>query len=769
LSMRSINQQISKQIKPNVWGLKCLKYFSILWLLFSSINPVFSQEDAISIDTSHFDLNQAIVLNRFDNWLFREGNGPAWESIDLNTKDWKKLKPTEITKDMADEHGRIEGWFRIKMVLDSSLSDIPLSLASVRWAAMDIYLDGTLISSRGNISGDKTNYKSSSHELTNAIALPSLKAGEEFLLAIHFVNYIPSFPLNTVIQDRHLGFYTLLTGPQFVYRHYEYYKELEIYYGSIIVVCCTLALLLWLLLIQNPKEKNLLVIAIGVSFFAITLIPYFINRFFNPSLVTTLWNEICENVFTVLMVLMIPVILSKIFTSKVSNVLPVALGVIGVLEFLNLTLWFWHPLTITLGTGIAILSLYFVISSWKTLRGAQWAVVIGVLVSLCFILYWSVSSLWSNETRPLVIYYQQILLLAGIYLSFPISLLVFVSIRFKEIITEVRENANELVKITEEKRKQALNQQVILEKQVRERTAELSQSLDSLKSTQSQLIHSEKMASLGELTAGIAHEIQNPLNFVNNFSELNFELAEELREEIKNGNNEEADEIAKDIIENEKKIKHHGQRAEGIVKGMLQHSRTSQGEKEPTDINALADEYLRLAFHGMRAKDKSFNAEFKTDFDPNLPKINVVPQDIGRVLLNLINNAFFAVSQNSQRHSEQSRSLPAGRQESHDYKPLVTVSTKILPPTPLPTGQAGSRGGQKGIEITVSDNGPGIPEQVRDKIFQPFFTTKPTGSGTGLGLSLSYDIVKAHGGELKVETKEELGTEFIIHLSIKST
>jgi len=268
----------------------------------------------------------------------------------------------------------------------------------------------------------------------------------------------------------------------------------------------------------------------------------------------------------------------------------------------------------------------------------------------------------------------------------------------------------------------------------------LNETLFNLHDTQSQLIQSEKMASLGELTAGIAHEIQNPLNFVNNFSEVSRELINEMNDELAVGNWQLAKEISEDIDQNLEKINHHGKRADAIVKGMLQHSRTSSGQKEPTDINALADEYLRLSYHGLRAKDKSFNADFKTDFDPNLPKINVIPQDIGRVLLNLINNAFYAVA-------ERQKTL-SGLEET--YKPTVTVSTKNL---------------GDGIEISVKDNGSGIPEEIKNKIFQPFFTTKPTGQGTGLGLSLSYDIVKAHGGELKVETKEGLGTEFIIHLN----
>lgn len=269
--------------------------------------------------------------------------------------------------------------------------------------------------------------------------------------------------------------------------------------------------------------------------------------------------------------------------------------------------------------------------------------------------------------------------------------------------------------------------------------AKTEQALKDLKETQQQLIHSEKMASLGELTAGIAHEIQNPLNFVNNFSELNKELIAELRQEIIAGRPETANSIVTDIEANEEKINQHGRRADAIVKGMLQHSRTGSAQKEPTDINTLADEYLRLAYHGLRAKDKSFNARFETAFDTSIGKISVVPQDIGRVLLNLINNAFYSVT-------EKRKHQPTG------YDPVVTIRTRKLPGM---------------IELTVSDNGMGIPSPVIEKIFQPFFTTKPTGQGTGLGLSLSYDIVtNGHGGLMKAETREGEYATFIIQLPI---
>ena len=291
----------------------------------------------------------------------------------------------------------------------------------------------------------------------------------------------------------------------------------------------------------------------------------------------------------------------------------------------------------------------------------------------------------------------------------------------------------------------------ILQKQkseVETQKKNVEHALANLKSTQSQLIQSEKMASLGELTAGIAHEIQNPLNFVNNFSEVNEELLAEMKDELDKGNIDDAKAIANDAIENQQKILHHGKRADAIVKGMLQHSSSGSGKKEPTDINALADEYLRLAYHGLRAKDKTFNATMKTDFDETIGNISIIPQDIGRVILNLITNAFYVVNERA-------------KQNIAGYEPTISVSTHRS--LSLPTGQAGGE-----VLIKVKDNGNGIPQKILDKIFQPFFTTKPTGQGTGLGLSLSYDIVKAHGGELKVETIEGGGSEFSIQLPINT-
>ncbi len=319
-------------------------------------------------------------------------------------------------------------------------------------------------------------------------------------------------------------------------------------------------------------------------------------------------------------------------------------------------------------------------------------------------------------------------------LIIPVTMSSLLGLNFKNANKQIIKNLEQINSLSLEKQQILSTQNETLEKQVKERTAELVAS-------QNQLIHKEKLASLGELTAGIAHEIQNPLNFVNNFSELSVDLIKDLKEEFKKSEKDEVyiDELFDDLSQNQEKINHHGKRASSIVKGMLEHSRASTGVKELTDINKLADESLRLSYHGLRAKDKNFNSDFTTDFDENLPKINVIPQDFGRVLLNLMNNSFYAV-----------KDVPHLEGVGHLGK--VTVSTQ----------QADNQ-----IIIKVTDNGTGMSEATKAKIFQPFFTTKPTGQGTGLGLSLAYDIItKGHGGTIEVETKEGEGTTFIIKLPI---
>jgi len=406
---------------------------------------------------------------------------------------------------------------------------------------------------------------------------------------------------------------------------------------------------------------------------------------------------------------------------------------------------------------------------WKTvLSTATWAIIVGYLAT-AFTLEDAVKHLIGSAVLFGLIYYgtlekdfasQRSYLLANI----PLAAMGLVNFLFAQFFEGFYDEYGKFFgwatliafawifgkwatsKKQEEELRISTERRAELEVLVQERTVELQkqkdelqETLQELKTTQAQLIQSEKMASLGELTAGIAHEIQNPLNFVNNFSEVTAELIEEMELELNKGDKEEAIAIASDIKQNLEKIMHHGKRADGIVKGMLQHSRASSNVKEPTDINKLADEYLRLAYHGLRAKDKSFNADLITHFAEGLPHANMVPQDIGRVLLNLFNNAFYAVKEKQKINGA-------------EFKPTVEVTTLLK---------------GKSLEITVKDNGTGIPDDIKEKILQPFFTTKPTGEGTGLGLSLSYDIVvKAHSGKIDVKSKHDEGSEFKISLPV---
>ena len=407
-------------------------------------------------------------------------------------------------------------------------------------------------------------------------------------------------------------------------------------------------------------------------------------------------------------------------------------------EALNIhdyTKWIWHALI------LLVIGIIFNRDEFRSYRNLAYAflplLVLGVLEDTIHLF----KGKWADKIYSM-------LDTAEVFAVIWLVAMLFITNKQKKALekeTMKREMEEREKKIIEEKKAE-------LEVMVAERTAEitrqkeeLEQAVVDLKSAQTQLIHAEKMASLGELTAGIAHEIQNPLNFVNNFSEVNIELASELREEIARVNVDEPTKIslqslASSIIQNQEKINQHGKRADSIVKGMLQHSRTNNGQKEGVDLNSLADEYFRLSYHGLRAKDKLFNARLTTHFDEKMGVINLVPQDLGRALLNFFNNAFYAVSEKKKLN------IPG-------YDPEVTLTVKRI-------------GGY--AEIRIRDNGIGIPDAIRDKIFQPFFTTKPTGMGTGLGLSLSYDIItKLHQGNIICQSREGEGTEFIIRLPIE--
>ena len=726
--------------------MKFLK-ITILILFTAQFSP--AQDSTVVFSSSMLDkYTSQMSLGNLNGWVFKHGNEKGLENLKMDTSDWEQLSPTELSAKYADENGRVEGWFQIEVKFDSTLLNAPVYFDFVSWAATEFYVDGKLIANRGEMGENREKFRGYNGTL-DPVAM-RFNNSEPHILTVHIVAYKTTIPpYKLTIQNYHkiviLGGHNYITDTT---NNTIFDTTLKTFW---LTVCAILSLLFWMLLIQNPKEKNLFWIALFASFFSLFI--YFSSHanVIGQSYEAFQTYYLIGNFFTYgTLLILLPMLLIKVFKRKVSKTLIVALIFIFILNIIrglipNLSITTNQLIFIPSLIFVFGICLYYVITSWKRLKGAQWAIVVGLIIPVVTILSILLLVIFYDVLNES--YYFGILITSILYLSFPLALLAYVSMRFKEIVKEVQVSAERVVELSNEKKTQAENQQKILQAEVARQTGEIRQSLANLKSTQSQLIQSEKMASLGELTAGIAHEIQNPLNFVNNFSEVSNELIDEMNEELDKGELEEVKAISSDIKSNLEKINHHGKRADAIVKGMLQHSRASSAEKEPIDINKLADEYLRLAYHGLRAKDKSFNANLETDYDESIGEIAVIPQDMGRVILNLITNAFYAVSE-KKVVSVKNLSVPTLRDEDlkglANYVPTVSVSTKKLTDK---------------ILISVKDNGNGIPKHILDKIFQPFFTTKPTGQGTGLGLSMSYDIItKAHGGELTVETEEGKGT-----------
>ncbi len=712
-----------------------MKYLLTVVFILNTLFYGKAQDTTIVLSTPMFNKEGRINLGEIEHWLYKQGNDPSWAQPDISVKNWQHLNPGEITKKQADKNGRIEGWFRMKLKLDSSFSQVSLFMIQRNYLATDIFINGKPFYSFGNTGYNGTPY----HEFIDFNKFPDaikLEIGKELLLAIHFVDYT-----DYRNQLKELNFekyrFIAIANPAYITIFHAYSLSLRL---TIVILCIlgVLVVLFWFLFFLNRSENHLVFVALSTTSLFGLLFFQFLNALaFSTYNQVQFWVFLGTISFAGVFTFM-PLLVAKVFKNYIPlplKIYAIACMIYAGISFLN----GWDKISLANELLSFLLCAYYLIVSRKILKGAKWAIVIGLILTL---LIGMTLDTVVNYMPDMSKYFIS-LLRFGAYLSFPLSLLVYVALRMKEVNADVLGKAEKIVQVTEEKKELLASQNKLLEEQVKERTTELTQSLENLKATQSQLIQSEKMASLGELTAGIAHEIQNPLNFVNNFSEVNTELLAEMKDEMDKGNINDAISIVDDVIENEQKITHHGKRADAIVKGMLQHSRSSSNVKEPTDINALADEYLRLAYHGLRAKDKSFNATMKTDFDESIGSINIIPQEIGRVILNLITNAFYAVDEKQKAE----RLTP----NAESYQPTVTVSTKKI---------------NEKVEISVKDNGNGIPASIKEKIFQPFFTTKPTGQGTGLGLSLSYDIVKAHGGALNVETTEGKGTTFVILLPV---
>jgi signal transduction histidine kinase len=684
-----------------------------------------------------FNSSQLINLSRINGWIYAKGNNPAWARPTITSDNWSAFKPADLSVKDADQNGKVEGWFRLKFKLDSTWEGMNLGLANGSWAATDVYIDGRLVASFGNTGTNGKPQKEHYH--LQQISVPvQLVPGQVYLLAVHLVDYVSPFPHypGRKLQSEVISSpsqIVQLVGPRNSQIALEKITSVVGYTALWFGVWLLMAICFWLLAWLNLYEKNSLQLLAILGTFAAVSNLCRVLIYTNSSFITILGEVYITTLSLWLTIVLALLTLMTIFGYQIKRRWFYSLIVIAVAGA-ALDAYIGDDTIISIANLIQQLAIiYLLISSWKRLQGAQWAIVAGALVSIVAAALFAVFVFAA-------ISFNFNLLYSVITLAFPFSFLLYIALRFREILAEVQLKSAAVVKITEEKREILAAQNELLEQQVEARTAELEAS-------QAQLIQKEKLASLGELTAGIAHEIQNPLNFVNNFSEVSTELIDELKEgplqKLPESEKDYAEEILGDLSQNLQKIRHHGGRASSIVKGMLEHSRPTTGDRQLTDMNALIDEYLRLAYQGQRNKDKTFQCELITAFDLTLGKAEVVPAEIGRVLLNLYNNAFYAV--NEQRKAQH-----------EDYIPTVWVNTH----------QKTGLSNRRIIEIRIADNGPGIADTIKAKIFQPFFTTKPTGEGTGLGLSLSYDIItKGHQGTLQVVNQEGKGAQFIIQLS----
>lgn len=679
-------------------------------------------------------------------WRWHVGDNPAWAAATFDDSRWDTVgTPITIPKLPQMDDQQI-GWFRTTFVLDSAITTLPLALRIWHSGAAEVYPDGKLFHRSGQIGSKGELLNGYSPPTAECHSLNQITPGQH-VLAVRLVHFMPHW-YEPVVGSRQWPMLTVflmnLDGKAQSEVEKTFWQILQSYLlGGFFIALSAIHALYFL---YRRKRINAVFSVTMLLFAIISIMGDIAGRTTSPRL--TEWAFFLKQLVQVLFYCLLFLTYSLYLHRRPTILYYVTAGVALLSILLNAYVeikWLNDVPNYSL-LFLLILGVWLSIKAVRNRLPNAWIAFlsIGLLGSIVLVqvILSELLDVQSWDQYP--------------FLSTVFNILFFVSIPFTLVLMLARENAQtndqlahqleEVERLSAEKEHLLREQNATLEQQVTARTTELRQSLEDLRNTQQQLIQREKMASLGELTAGIAHEIQNPLNFVNNFSEVSTELINEIQDERQRPNEERdeplVDEILGDVEQNLQKIAQHGKRAASIVRGMLEHSRTSTGQRELTDLNTLADEYLRLSYHGLRAKQKSFNAKLVTDFDSSLLPVTVSGQDLGRVLLNLFTNAFHAVSERQQK-------------EQGGYEPTVSVSTKKLAEGP----------GRRAVEIRVSDNGTGIPETIRQKIFQPFFTTKPTGQGTGLGLSLSYDIVaKGHNGTLTVESEEGQGTTFVITL-----
>jgi two-component system NtrC family sensor kinase len=701
----------------------------LCFFILTSFSQTASQRGALHQAAFRIDSLPANGVLLDKNWKWHAGDNPNWAKSNFDDSKWDTLNPTSPFSKLPQVTEAEMGWFRLSFTVDSSLLNQPFIMAIKLTGAFDIYLNGKLVHKIGKVSKDPIVEETMWADLSPA----------------NFV--VTHTGLNT------LAFRYSLTKSNFYFQDQLFFspiiKRLDGYSTNIrkyyFLTTFSLSFMAGLTLIMGilhlcfyyfyPLQKANFKFGLSLVLLAIALIvqclPLILAFKLSVLFISTIADDILQKSHLILLLAAICQYTKQRFTFL--------FPILVILDLIQLVIWFLRrDLFFNAISGYFILIIgfsYYIYVSYKAMKASienAKFIFYGGIFSIVLFIFITILNLYSITND---LFYNQLIFIVSTILaiiSIPISLSLALARDFAQTSFSLQRNLEEVKHLSEEKQQILSSQNETLEKQVEQRTAEL-------KAFQNQLIQKEKLASLGELTAGIAHEIQNPLNFVNNFSELSTELIDEMNEEIERGDTQEVKAIAGDLKQNLEKINYHGKRASSIVKGMLEHSRTGTGERQLTDINQLADEYLRLSYHGLRAKDSLFNSDYELITDENLPKINVVSQEIGRVLLNLINNAFYAVNERSKLGES-------------DYKPKVIVTTQLI---------------NSQLKIAVQDNGMGMSDATKAKIFQPFFTTKPTGEGTGLGLSLAYDIVtKGHGGTFEVESEQGQGSEFSIQLPI---
>ncbi|MEZ4910328.1 MAG: ATP-binding protein [Saprospiraceae bacterium] len=704
---------------------------------------------------------RGILLN--SGWAYRDGDDEAWSYTDESDNGWTSIDPTKEIYDLPELFNSKVRWLKLDFQINKKLPKA-LGLAVSQASASQIYLNGKMIHEFGRFSTDPSKVIAWD-PLQSLIYLPADSIGR-YRLSVRYIlqpniRYTEIFGL-TKNRLFKATLYDLIPAQHAQMNFKVYYTGIDIFILGLMFILFFLHLAFYIF-----QKKNKLFLLLTAYLFFSTLLRIFKIWGQNQNLVADRYYTLnIANWLLSFIVIFVATIFYNIAKERFDKFYFGIVIFFSIYAVVSSVTYGFHLQNILLFMGTLLNFVNLVRLSRKGFRkGMKGFVTLSIVLFFSILglfcitismryLNYGISVIGYNELKFGINPYIVDLIFNFGSISVPIGLSLFMAIQGNETNKALSKQLaeNELLKnkaLEQEKEKQLIlaNQNVTLERQVTERTAELHQSLKTLKSTQGQLIQSEKLASLGELTAGVAHEIQNPLNFVKNFSELSIGITQDLNEELNKPEVDKPyiDELLKDLTQNQEKINHHGNRIASIVTGMLHHARTSTGKKEPTDLNALADEFLRLSYHGLRAKDSKFHAKMHTNFDPSIGKVEVVSQDLGRVFLNLINNAFYAVHQRSIDEAKNSH-------VTESYVPTVTMSTMK---------------NENIIVLRIEDNGTGIPDAIQAKIFQPFYTTKPAGEGTGLGLSLSYDIITTgHGGTMELESKEGIGTVFIIKIPI---